>query len=59
MEKLLEILKLDDILSVTVVRTDAKRCLRLREAVMRAMMFSCKDIPLGVSIVSNEGEVVE
>jgi len=59
MEKLLEILKLNDILSVTVVRTDAKCCLRLREAVMRAMMFSRKDIPLGVSIVFNEGEVVE
>ena len=59
MEKLVEILTLNDILSLTLVRTDAPCCRRMREAVMSAIRLSRKDIPLGISIVFIQGEVVD
>jgi hypothetical protein len=58
-DKLVKVLSLNDILSVTLVRTDAECCQRMKDAVMSAIRLSCKDIPLSISTVFIEGEVVE
>jgi hypothetical protein len=57
--KLAEVLALNDILGVTLVRMDTACCNRTRAAVMAAIRASRKDIPLNIVTLFTEGETVD
>ena len=59
MEKFEQIIRLNDILSVTLIRMDAPCCKRITNAVMASMRKSGKDIPLRLTTLFAEGEIVE
>ena len=56
--KLEEILRLNDILSIRVVRMDAPCCRVFADAVIMAVRRSRKDIPVQFTTVFTEGEHV-
>ncbi len=58
-EKLAEILRLNDILSVALVRMDAPCCSGMADAVVEAVRRSRKDIPIQITTVFAEGEIIE
>jgi hypothetical protein len=58
-EKLKEIFRLNDILSIAVVRMDAPCCSKLADTVVEAVRRNRKDIPIQVTTVFAEGEIVE
>lgn len=58
-EKLTEIFRSNDILSIAVVRMDAPCCLKLADMVVEAVRKSKKDIPVQITTVFAEGEIVE
>jgi hypothetical protein len=58
-EKLAEIVRLNEILSITLVRMDAECCGRMTDAVILAIRNSGKDITLQLTTVFTEGEIVE
>ena len=55
-QKIEEVLKLNDILSIQLVRMDAPCCRRITEIVMNAVKKSRKAIPLQITTVFAEGE---
>jgi hypothetical protein len=57
-DKLLEILKCNDIQSVAVVRMDAPCCQKMTDAAMNAINKSKKTVPLQFTTVFTEGEIV-
>ncbi len=57
-ERLLEVLRCNDIQSISVARMDAPCCKKLTDAVIDAIRKSKKDIPLQLTTVFSEGEVV-
>ncbi len=57
-EKLLDILRCNDIQSIAVARMDAPCCKKLTDAAIDAIRKSKKDIPLQLTTVFSEGEVV-
>lgn len=59
MDKFAQILALNDVMSVTLVRMDAPCCKRMTDAVMSAIRLSRKDIPLGITTIFTEGEIVD
>ena len=58
-EKLTEIIRLNDIKSVTVVRMEVPCCGGIEHAVKTALQNSGKFIPWQVKIVSTEGNIIE
>jgi hypothetical protein len=56
--RILNIVKLNDILSVTLVRMDAPCCKQFTDAVFNAIKNSKKDIPLQLVTIFSEGEIV-
>jgi hypothetical protein len=58
-DKLAEIVRLNDLRSVTLVRMDAPCCRRMTDAVILAIRKSGRDIPLRLMTVFAEGEVVD
>jgi len=58
-QKLAEILKNNDIRSITVVRMQVPCCGGMTYAVRRALEDSGKDIPCRVVVISPRGEIVE
>lgn len=58
-EKLTEIIKLNDIKSVTIVRMQVPCCSGLEAAVKRALQASGKFIPWQVVVISGRGEIIE
>ena len=58
-EKFEHIINLNDILSVTLVRMDAPCCRRMTDAVMSSIRKSGKDIPLRLTTLFSEGEIIE
>ncbi len=58
-EKLTEIFRSNDILSIAVVRMDAPCCTQLADAVVEAVRRSRKDIHIQITTVFAEGEIVE
>lgn len=58
-EKLTEIFRSNDILSIAVVRMDAPCCSKLADAVVEAVRRSRKDIPIQITTVFAEGEIAE
>lgn len=57
-DKLEQILRLNDIRSVTVARMDAPCCASLSGTVVSAVRASRKDIPVQITTVFTEGEIV-
>jgi hypothetical protein len=58
-EKLSEIFRSNEVLSIVVVRMDAPCCMKLADAVVEAVRRSKKDIPIQITTVFTEGEIVE
>ena len=58
-EKLAEILKLNDIRSITVLRMQVPCCGGLEMAVKKAMQISQKFLPCRVAIVTIKGEILQ
>lgn len=58
-DKLTEIFQSNEVLSIAVVRTDAPCCLKIADAVVEAVRKSRKDIPIQITTVFTEGEIVE
>ena len=58
-EKLEQIICLNDIVSVTLVRMDAPCCKRMTDAVMTSIRRSGKEISLQLTTLFSEGEIVE
>ncbi len=58
-EKLTEIISSNEILSIAVVRMDAPCCINLADAVVEAVRKSRKDVPIQITTVLAEGEIVE
>ncbi|MPM94070.1 hypothetical protein SDC9_141213 [bioreactor metagenome] len=58
-EKLTEILKNNDIKSVTVVRMEVPCCGGIEAAVKKALQASGKFIPWQVATISVEGEIID
>ncbi|SHH99035.1 hypothetical protein SAMN02745823_01809 [Sporobacter termitidis DSM 10068] len=58
-EKLAEIVRSNEILSIAVVRMDAPCCLGLADAAVDAVRRSKKDIPVQLTTVFTEGEIIE
>jgi hypothetical protein len=58
-KKLADILTLNDIESVTLVRMDAPCCCAAANVIISAIKRSAKDIPLRITTVFVEGEVVD
>lgn len=58
-EKLTEIFRSNEIMSIVVVRMDAPCCLKLADAVVEAVRRSRRDIPIQITTVFAEGEIVE
>lgn len=56
--KISEIIRLNDILSIHLVRMDAPCCKELADTVVMAIKRSGKDIPLQITTVFAEGELV-
>ncbi len=59
LERISQIVRLNDILSIRLVRMDAPCCASLADAVVQAVRKSGKDIPLQITTVFAEGENVE
>jgi hypothetical protein len=59
MDKFAQLLTLNDVVSVTLVRMDAPCCRRMTDAVMSAIRLSRKDIPLNLTTLFTEGEIVD
>lgn len=58
-EKLTEIIKNNDIKSVTVVRMEVPCCGGIENAVMKALQASGKFIPWQVVVISTEGQILD
>jgi hypothetical protein len=58
-QKIREVIRLNDIQSIRLVRMDAPCCHRIADAVIMAIKKSGKDIPLQITTVFAEGENVE
>ncbi len=58
-EKLAQIFSANDIRSITVARMEVPCCGGLESAVRRALEMSGKDIPLAVSTIAINGELLE
>ena len=58
-EKLTEIIKSNNIKSVTIVRMEVPCCGGIENAVKRALQNSGKFIPLGVVTISTDGKIIE
>lgn len=58
-EKLTEIIKSNDIKSVTVVRMEVPCCGGIENAVKRALMYSGKFLPWSVVTISTDGKIIE
>ena len=58
-EKLTQILKANDIKSVTVLRMEVPCCGGIVNAVKNALINSGKMIPWSVHIIGTEGEIIE
>ncbi|MDG2845119.1 hypothetical protein P7M70_24520, partial [Vibrio parahaemolyticus] len=58
-EKLTEIIKQNEIKSVTIVRMEVPCCGGIVEAVKRALMNSGKFIPWSVTTISTEGIILD
>jgi hypothetical protein len=57
--KLTEILRLNDVLSITVMRMDTPCCKQISQAIFLALRNSKKDIPLRMTTVFTEGEIID
>jgi hypothetical protein len=57
-DKLTAIVKSNDILSIAVARMDAPCCGNLASAVIEAVRKSRKDIPVQITTIFTEGEIV-
>ncbi|MDD6211870.1 MAG: 4Fe-4S binding protein [Clostridiales bacterium] len=57
-EKLTEILRHNDILSITVVRMEVPCCGGIENAVKRALQNSCKFLPWNVVTISTDGRIL-
>jgi hypothetical protein len=57
-DKLGQIIRLNDIMSIAVVRMDAPCCQCLASAVVEAVRFTKKDIPIQITTVFAEGEII-
>jgi hypothetical protein len=57
--KLTEILRLNDILSISVMRMDTPCCKQLSQAIFLALRSSGKDIPFRLTTVFTEGEIID
>lgn len=57
-EKLTDIIRENDIRSVTIVRMEVPCCRRLEQAVKRALQASGKFIPWQIFVISTEGSIV-
>jgi hypothetical protein len=57
-DKLRQIIHLNDIESITVVRMDAPCCKLLADTVVEAVRLSKKDIPIQITTVFTEGEII-
>jgi hypothetical protein len=58
-EKLAEVLRLNDIKNITVLRMEVPCCGGLSSAVQRALQTSGKTIPWQVMTISTEGDILE
>ena len=58
-KKLEQILTLNEIQSIMLVRMDANCCRRMTDAVIRAIRSAKRDIPLRITTLFTEGEIVE
>lgn len=58
-EKLTEIIKANDIKSVTVVRMEVPCCGGIEQAVKTALQASGKFIPWQVVVISTDGQILE
>lgn len=58
-EKLTEIFLSNEILSIAVVRMDVPCCLKLADTVIESVRKSRKDIPIQITTIFAEGEIVE
>ena len=58
-EKLTEIIKWNDIQSVTVVRMEVPCCGGIEQAVIKALQESGKFIPWQIVTISTDGHIVE
>jgi len=59
LERISQVVQLNDILSIRLVRMDAPCCAALADAVVLAVRKSGKDIPVQITTVFAEGENVE
>lgn len=57
--KLTEILRQNDILSITVMRMDTPCCKQISQVIFLAVRNSGKDIPVRLTTVFTEGEIIE
>jgi hypothetical protein len=57
-DKLLEIFQSNEILSIVVVRMDAPCCVKLADAVVEAVRKSKNNIPIQITTIFAEGEIV-
>lgn len=58
-DKLTEILKQNDIRSLTILRMEVPCCGGLENAVKRALQTSCKRIPWQVMVISTDGRILQ
>lgn len=58
-QKLCDILRINDILSISVVRMDAPCCRPLTNAVMEAIHICGKSVPIQFTTIFAEGEIVD
>ena len=58
-EQLKTIVKVNDILSITVARMDAPCCGTLADTVISAVKASGKDIPIQITTIFTEGEIID
>lgn len=58
-DKLFEIIKFNNIKSIQVVRMQVPCCSGIEYAARRALQFSGKSIPYGVTVISTDGRIVD
>ncbi len=57
--KLTEILRQNDILSISVMRMDTPCCKQISQAIFLAVRNSGKDVPVRLTTVFTEGEIID
>ena len=58
-EKFEQVIRLNDIVAITLVRMDAPCCKRMTDTVMESIRRSGKDIPLRLTTLFSEGEIID